>query len=331
MTDDRTANALARLRGDASPFRRELASLLVHGLLERPVGSLVELEGLATLIGNAITEPQARRIAREHVRPAVERHRARAADAGETVGDLVPPDAAARVEALLAAARIPEAAFARDLVDVERVRELVAPVLQETLVRFARKLPIPGVSGDEGGGGLADKVRRGLGEGASRIADVGRSVGKSVMGGFDRKLQSLAKDFSQGALREMREAMKARLASEDGRALVEAIRDHALERLAAVPTSELVALAGALPHEPIEELVISVARHNAGRALFQRAVREEIAAVLAVEGDKPLRALLEEGAALEPVRAFLLGRAEHLLEHVVGEDAFGAWLGRLLA
>jgi hypothetical protein len=156
-------------------------------------------------------------------------------------------------------------------------------------------------------------------------------VGKSVMGGFDRKLQSVAKDFSQGALREMREAMKERLESEEGRALVRAIGEHAAARLAAVQTSELVALLDALPREPLEELVISVALHNSARDLFRRAVHEEVAAALEIEGDKPLRVLLDEGGSLESVRTFLLGRAEHLLECVVGEDAFGAWLGRLLA
>jgi hypothetical protein len=330
MTDETALRALERLRGDASPFRRELASLLVDGLLARPLHALVEAEGLATLLGDALTEAQAKRVAEEHLRPAIDRHRARAHEAGETLGDLLPSDVRARIEALAEGARWPEALLARELVDAERVRELVAPVLQDTLVRFARKLSVPG-AGDEGGGaGLAGKVRRGLGEGASRLADVGLSVGKSVMGGFDRKLQSVAKDFSQGALREMREAMKARLESEEGRAILRALGDHAAAKLAQIPTGELLGLLDAVPREPLEELAIAVALHNTARDPFRRALREEVAAALAIEGEKPLEALLEESGTLEVVRAFLLARADHLLEGVVGQEAFGTFLGRLL-
>jgi hypothetical protein len=328
---DRSEVALGRLRGADPSLREELAALLVDGLLARPVRALVDAEALAALLTGALTEAQAKRIALEHIRPAVERHRARATEAGETLGDLLPPGASGRIETLLESARLIDLPFARDLIDKDRVRELVAPVLQETLIRFARKLPLPGAGGEEGGKGLADKVRRGLGESASRIADVGRSVGKSVMGGFDRKLQSIAKDFSQSALREMREAMKARLESEEGRALAKAIRDHAAARLAALPTGELVALLDALPREDVEDLVIDTALHNNARELFRRALHEEIAAIVAIEGDKPVRALLEESGALEAVRGFLLERASHLIEAVAAEDAFGAFLGRLLA
>ena len=328
---DRSDVALERLRGEASPHREGLAALLVDGLLARPVRALVDAEALALLLADALTEAQAKRVALEHIHPAIERHHARATEAGETLGDLLPPGAAGRIETLLESARLIDLPFARDLIDKDRVRELVAPVLQETLIRFAKKLPLPGAGGEEGGKGLADKVRRGLGESASRIADVGRSVGKSVIGGFDRKLQSVAKDFSQSAVREMREAMKARLESEEGRALTRAIRDHAAARLAATPTNELVALVGALPRGDVEDLVIDVARHTRRRDLFRRALHEEIAAIIAVEGDKPVSALLEESGALEAVRSFLLERASHLIEAVAAEDAFGAWLDRLLA
>ncbi len=332
MTHTKTAHGLERLRDPASPLRAELTALFVDGFLDAPLSTWIEPEGLAALITDAIAEPEAGRILREHVRPAVDRYRARASKVGETVGDVLPPDASARIDALLAGVRRVDLPWAHGIVDAERVRDLVAPVVQETLVRFAKKLPIPGLSATDepsGSSGLAGRVRRGLGESASRIADVGRSVGKSVIGGFDKKLQAVAHDFSQSAMREVREAMRARLASDEGRALTAAIREHALEKLRTVPTSEIIALLDAVPREELEGLVLEAVLHNARRSLVHQTVREEIEAVLAAEGKQPIRAVLERAGIHEAVRGFLVGRGEVLLGIVAADERFAGLLGRL--
>ncbi|MBC7171700.1 MAG: hypothetical protein H5U40_04705, partial [Polyangiaceae bacterium] len=321
MTDASISRALARLRDPASTLKRELAGLFVDTFLDAPLSTWVEDEGLATLLTDAVAEPEASRILSEHIRPGVDRYRARANAAGEIVGDLLPDDGAARIEALLSAIDIAEPPpWARGIVDPDKVRELVAPVVQETLVRFARRLPIPGLAGqDDGPSGLAGMVRRGLGESASRIADVGRSVGKSVIGGFDKKLQSVAHDFSQSALREVREAMKERLASDEGRAIATAIRLRAIERTLALPTAEIIGLLDAISREDLESIAVDTVVHNAKRALVRRIVREEIEAVLAIEGTMTVRELLERAGILESVRGFLVGRGEALIEIAAGD------------
>ncbi len=336
MTENTTARVLERLRDPGGALAAELAALFVDEFLDAPLSTWIDAEGLAALLTDAISEPEAGRVLRAHVRPGIERYRARAAEAKETVADVLPPDAAARIDALLAKARRVDAPWAKGLVDADRIRELVAPVVQETLIGFAKKLPIPGLTGaDEGSGGggasgLAGMVRRGLGEGASRIADVGRSVGKSVMGNFDKKLQSIAHDFSQTAVREIREALRARLRSDEGRALVAEIRKGVLSKIGAVPTADLLALLDAVPREELEGIALDVVLHNARRELVHRTVRGEVDAVLAIEGTTTIRAILERAGIVEAVRSFLVTRGEVLLARVASGDRMAALLGRLL-
>src|SRR5690348_4908189 len=105
MTETTTAHALDRLRDPASPFRAELAAFFVDAFLDAPASTWIEPEGLAALVTDAIAEPEAGRVLRVHVRPGIDRYRARAAEGGETVADVLPEDAAARIDALLAAVR----------------------------------------------------------------------------------------------------------------------------------------------------------------------------------------------------------------------------------
>ena len=130
---------------------REGAERTLDALLERPLSRYLDdaaMETLVTLITAAVTEPNTKRVIDAHVHPGLDRQIARSTANGETLGDLLPPGGEATLLAILEKTRLPRAEWAAGTVDAGLVRKLVSPVIQDTLLRFAKRLPIPGLGGD---------------------------------------------------------------------------------------------------------------------------------------------------------------------------------------
>lgn len=309
---------------------REGAERTLDALLERPLSRYLDdaaIETLVTIIAAAVTEPNAKRVIDDHVHPGLDRQIARSTKNRETLGDLLPPGGEATLLAILEKTRLPRAEWAAGAVDAGLVRKLVSPVIQDTLLRFAKRLPIPGLGGE--GSSMPDPL--GLGKKLRDAKNPLSGMGKGLMGGMDKKLQSVARDFAESATTDMREALVERLRSDEGKALLSQIRAHASKHLLAVPLATVLSEVNTLPRADIEAFVPALVTHNVGRTQLHDAVRAELRAVLGVEGDRPLREVLETYGLLAEVKRELPPVLTKVAAEVLSDAPMLEWIERVLA
>jgi hypothetical protein len=330
---------LARLVAEESPLRAAGIDLFTDFLLGRRVAELVDVEASVEILLAALTEDNVTRVVVEHLSPAWDRHRQRSEARAEKLGDGFPEDAREKLEELLARQKPPKMAWAKGAVDPILVQKLLAPVLQRTLLSFARKLPLVGAgaggaAGEEGKGlgGLAGKLGK---EAAKRAQKIAGTVGKSVIGGIgaemNERIQSAARDFSKEAEKELREALVDRLKSDEGRELAREIRRQALDRVFGTEVAVLMRDVEELPRKELEGLVGPVLAYDARREIGRAAVDEELRAFLDVEGAKTVGELAEELGIAEAVRATVRGRLDALARELFAAPGFRRWLEKLVA
>jgi hypothetical protein len=211
------------------------------------------------------------------------------------------------------------------------VRQLIAPIIQQLLLQFTQKLPIPGVGGasgsssggrdrDAGGlGGLVGRIGKQVQRSAGQLADVGRSM----MGG-------VIKDFSQNATSEFRSALRDRMKSPEGKRIVERMRDRFLTHLLGAKADHVVKDFMHLPRPEIARMVALVIDHLRENALFRRVVEAEFAAVVDAIGAQTGKELLEELGIYETTRQQVLEAVDPGVRALAQSDAFGAWLDGVL-
>jgi hypothetical protein len=125
-------------------------------------------------------------------------------------------------------------------------------------------------------------------------------------------------------------ALRERLASEEGRALVAAINVGVVEHILKTRFSDLQRDAADLPIAQVLELVPDIVAHAARADFVLAIVQRELSAYLALEGDHTLAALLAALGVLDETRALLLAQADQLMRTLAAQPAFAAWLERLL-
>ncbi|MEO0323871.1 MAG: hypothetical protein AAF447_13000 [Myxococcota bacterium] len=320
----------ARLRGDEG-LRRQGVALLVDVLLARPVGDLIEPIGLVEVIVEALSEANLDRVVEAHAHPAWDRHRSRSAATRELVGNMIDEPSRERLRAWLEQPRAARADWLRGAVDLGLLRQLLAPVLGDTLVAFAKRLPGVelGTQLGSGLGGIAGAFRgafrEGLRKGASE-EEVAESAPKKEESGAGAKVQALARDFATGALGTARQQLEARFRSDEGRELLGQLRAQIFAALLAAPVAEVMDDLDAIGRQDLVGAFPGLLSHNAGRRFVAEALREEVEACVAVEGTRSLRDALEGAGVLPGVRAYLRLQGERLFDAALADDAFAAYL-----
>lgn len=327
---------LQKLTGDDSSTRTALVKAAVEHVMQQPLASFVDRDSLVTLATKAATEANAALVLSVHGRPAFERQKSRSRASGEKVGDLLPYDADARIAKMLDGARLPEAAWARGIVDPKLVNKLVAPVLQQTLLSFAKKLPIPGMGSEASGaaGALGGALLGGLGGlagGAGKLLDVGKSVVGGLSAEVEKKMQAVAKDFAENASENLRDQLRHRIESEEGKKLLREIVLTAVARVREVKVADVLADADVVPAAELDGLVAAVIGHNGPRAAIVDVLRAEIDAALLAEGSMTLGAYLERAGIRDAAVAAVTAKADSVLRAFFGSPEFSAFLDLVLA
>jgi hypothetical protein len=349
--DPIVARAMARLREDESTHLASLVDLLVDAALARPIGEAVDPDRVVAATVAVITAERVERAIAELGRPFLDRQRALLASRGDTVGEWLPEGGRAHLAEVLAGARLPRGEWAKGLVATSDLRELALPVLQETLLSFAKKLPI--VGGGESGAsaeaaparaagklfGLAsalahsaaEKAAEKAGDRAAKLADLGRGVLAAAGGEMEKRVVAAVKDFSQNAFEPLEAAFIARLRSDEGQAILARMRARAVDRVLAARVAEVLADADTLPREPLDELVAGAIAFGASRPELAQMLREEVAAFTRKYEGKTVGEVLDAWQ----LRSIVVTEARRELFAIAKATAAGpgaeAWLRALLA
>jgi hypothetical protein len=316
----------AQLGAAESPSRAELLGLGFDALVAQPVAALVDRSALCDAILRGLTQANASLIAERHVLPALERIAAHVEGKGERVRDLLSPAAAQRIAAIVQSGKGPRFGWLQGSVDPDDVRQLIAPIIQQMLLQFTQKLPIPGLAsagGGGGGGGLGGLVGM-IGKQVQRSAGQLADVGRTMMGGAIR-------DFSQSATSEFRVALRERLKSPEGARIVERMRDRIVTHVFGAQLPEVTRDLMYLPRPQIAEVVALVIEHLRDYEPFRELLEAELHAALDELGPRTVQALLAELGLLESTRGLVVGALDPSIRSLAQSPAFGDWLARLLA
>ena len=305
--------ALERLRADQS-LRRDGVAIVVDALLRQTVRDLVDPAVFVDVVARAAGASFLERLLTEHVEPGVER----VLDGieGTTVGDLLPAGEGEAIEALVVGATPPTLDWMVGAVDPDLFRQLFAPVWQDVLLRFVRKLP--GL-----GGGIAGALTK-MGDSA-----IGR-FGRGVSGKVEAQMESTTSDFAKGLTHEVRLAITERLKSDEGQAIDAEIRKQVHRRILETDAAVILRDLDRLPRKELLRRMPAIVAANAKDELGRAIVRKEVEAFLAVEGHRTGHEVLEEAGVGPQVRAYLRVQAESLLGALLEDDAFAGWITRWL-
>ena len=331
------ASILALLDAHESASRRALAVLIVDHLLARPVADWVDVESLAPILLRALDEANMARALERHVAPGIRRVRAAAGAADERIGSAVPDASRAELLALLTSPHGPRFGWLRGALDPERLRRLLAPAFQELLLQFAGKLSLGGLTGGAPGqgqgptAGLVGRLGRRVSKSTERLVNVGRSMADGLGVDLEARFKEVARDFSQGAVGGLQQALAARLRSTEGQALLGELTAGALDHILATPIETVLADLDRLPLERALALVPPITAGVLARELGRSCLEGELRAWLELEGQRSLAELLDEAGIGEEARALAVERADAAARELVTSEAFREWLDELLS
>jgi len=333
-----TSKVQALLSADDSPARAELTWMAFDALVALPMSVLLGDRELLTIVLSALTRENTARVAELHVLPATARVGARLEAADHKLRDLLPDAARDELVRIIASGKGPRFGWLKGALDPADLRELFAPVVQQVLVQFTSKLPIPGMGGGGSSGGSAGGALGGfvgmLGKQVQKSASQFAEVGKSVMGGLgselERRMQALARDFSHTAMGELRSAVSDRLKSAEGQAILMRMRDRAIEHVLDAKLADVTRDMLHLPIEELSKLAPEVVVHQREQTLLSALLEAELQAALSVIGQRSLLELLTEAGLYESTRDLVLRIVDPGAKALFASDKFGDWLGRLL-
>ncbi len=331
--------ALARLRAPESAALDGLVDLLIDAALARPIAAALDPERAVALAVSVVEAERVERALATLVRPAWDRQRALLTARGDRVGDWLPEGGRALLDEVLAGAKLPRGEWARGLVDSADVRELIRPVLQDTLLAFARKLPLVGTASEAEGParaagklfGMARELADKAGERAGKLADLGRGVLGGIGGEMEKRIHTAARDFSHGAFEPLEASFVARLRSDEGQAILTRMRARAIDRLLAAGAADVLADLDTLPREALDRLVARAIAFGASRPELAEMLRAEVAAFVKAHEGRTVGEVLEAWS----LRAIAVTELRRELRAIAGATAAGpgaeAWLRALLA
>jgi hypothetical protein len=342
MPDPQLERMVEALSRDQSPERDEVVTAIVDHVFSQKLRDLVDFEEVRSIATRSLTKANLDRIFERHVIPGYSRYIGAVSVSTETVGAFVPESARDDIISAIQKSKLPRGKWTNGAVDKVLVTKLFAPVWTNLLLSFAKRLPIPGISGSGGSSNAGASVGRGVSGIAGRITRTATKqaerlvdAGKSVMGGLgtevERRLQGAAKEFSDSAEEVFREALQDRLKSKEGREIVGQISRQVTDHVLVTKVAEIHADASRIPMDDILRIAPSVVAHSAPRAFVEKIVRAEIDAFLALEGDRPVSELLTELGVLDEVRAAVVRRASDIARGFFASPVFGDWLKRHFA
>ena len=296
-----------------------LVGLFFDHTVAQPVNSVLDAEILLAQIDRGIDERVTERLVLEHLRPYIDREKARAAVRKDSVGDWFSAELQAELRALAMRPVRLDRKFLRTAVQQDAVKHMVRSIVEETLNRFVSTLK-PGGSG----GGLIGSVGRGAFGIASR-------AGKGILGQlgsqFENQLQSAVSSFVQNSTSMMLDRRIVILTNPETAQHLGRSGAAAYDAVMKQSTADVWSFAErVMPIDDLLECLPGQLLHLMGRDDIREGIREEVAAVLAVEGEKSISELFVDDGHLDAMRSEVIQVGAPLLTGFAGTEVFAAWL-----
>lgn len=325
---------LTVLRDEARPHRRQLSELAIDHAFSLPLASIVDVDSTTELVLQAIRAENVELAIRRVVIPGDARLRAHFEQTRERVRDLVPSPLENDAVRIVRSAKRPEGLWLKGAVDPAPIRALFVPIVQEILLNFAKKLPIPGLSGEseapaskERSGGLFGAALR---AGTSTVAGMGKAALGGVTGEIEKRVQAITRDFATQTLTEIRAVIKARILSAEGQKAIQTITDGVLARVLATEVHTILQESKDFPLEDFALLAPALLEHNRKNPHLRTYIQNELRAVIAAfEGDS-VGEVLQHFGLRDEVRTRLIEDLQAPMLVFVQSDEFEQWLSDLV-
>ncbi|MCK6575304.1 hypothetical protein L6V77_29925 [Myxococcota bacterium] len=296
-----------------------LVGLAFDFAMTRSVGEFVRPERVLAHLDRALDEALTETALRTHLRPALDREVERARRRDDRVGDWLTAEAKAELRALAARPVKLDRRFIEGLVKQEAISDLVRSVVEETLDRFLQTLK-PGGSG----GGVFGAVGR-------SAVGIASGFGKGLLGGIGAQMESQLKGaaatFIAGSMHAVMDRVVAILTSPETGAKLARMNVGAFDKAMEKKTHELAAAAMKLPVDDLLDVVPGLIAHNLARPDVREGLLEELAAALAIEGERTLGDILTASRDLDAWRTEVIEIGAPLVREFAATPAFKAWLG----
>jgi hypothetical protein len=295
------AQILKSLRDEDGKQLKRLAELIVDGVLDSPVGQLVDVDLVLGALDAAFDQRVSEEVIERYLKPAARREHTRARDSKEPVEAFLPAN---QVNALLDIIRRPfpvDPKIINDLVEQKAVRSMLGAIVQEAIQAFVTRAPIPGLS-------LAVGV----------VGNLSRRLDQHVGDFLDKSMARLTRRLAELALSETGQKLIGEMGAEMARTAMKTPVSFYYDEVAKLPTEELWAL---LP---------PVLAHNLARSGIRQAISGEVEAFLRRDGRVSAREFLDELGILDRVRQLAMGQAHRMARRVIDQPGFETWLEQLI-
>ncbi len=316
-----------------SPLREEGISLTVEFLLDQRLDRFIETASLSESLAKLLTEENTARFLDRHVRPAWRRFLDRARKRKTTIGAYISQSKREEVLRFASESGLPHATWAKGAIDADLIRQLLAPLLQDVLLKFAQRIPGSGkgFSVPDGFlGSVAQRFKPMVEKSTERIVDAGKTVFSNLGLDIEQQLQNLARDFSVSAMADIRESFDVRIKSPEGRQIIARMQRELAERLLKTPLSDLIDQTVAEPAAGFFQLLPALIENCQHHKEIKKAIAEDIEAVARVEAGRTLRELLAEAGLFKDVKSALFRHTDSLAQDFFRSEPFEAWLKKVL-
>lgn len=303
-----------------------LAEAIVAFLLAQPLARLVDPQRLSAVLVALSAPPAVRWIIGQIVDPGYRRVADRLRQAGGGVEEHVERESLELIGELIRRQQM-SGTWAAKLVDRDALRSLLGPVVQELLVRFARIALSAGKDKGEKRQrrGFANQFLRQVQEGAGKLVDLGMEALGGLSAEMERRVRSVARQFAQDAGKEAITALRNRLASAEGRKLIQVLQDHAIAQLLATRTGAILDDLDRLPLHQAIDAANSLSQDAKLHGFVASVIEAEVANILSELGERRVGELLGELGVLAQARALLEGALNGLVGDFLASPAFAAW------
>lgn len=315
-TEAKPPRAIAHLlAGLADPEdAAQLVGLAFDFGVDQPVKRFVVPERVLEHAERALQPEVVERWVRDHLRPSLDRERTRAHRRGDRVRDWLTPESIAELRSIVARPVRLKRDFLEGVVKQDAVRHMLRGIIEETLQRFVQMLKPSG-----SGGGLVGAVgRSAFGLAGGLLGGIGDKI--------EQTLPRLVATFLESSMNAMLERVVALASTPEAAANLGKAALNAFDGALGQKTGAVADAAHRAPLDDLLALLPEIVAHNIARPEVRAGLLEEVHAALAVEGERPIRALLDEAGTTTLWRSELIATGAPLVNEWSASAPFRAWI-----